>query len=273
MELLNGSFKTDIAQLTAFGAGFMAAILLTLIIRLILGKREGKHDDDDTQEAGTGSEQDTIQELQTKIALSQIKSHFLYNSLNSIYILCGKDLKAGRKAISDLSDYLRANMSFMDTDTPIPFEREMDHVRAYLELEKLRFPEELSFSIVTPVTDFTLPALSVQPLVENAVRHGIVAAGREGILVLTTRENDDCFIISINDNGKGFDVAEYRKNMSLEDKSDGRRHIGIKNVSERLRRQVGGELVIDSSPGQGTEIMIKIPKTLNEYEFRQRRQK
>ena len=153
---------------------------------------------------------------------------------------------------SDLSDYLRANMSFMDSEEPIPFEQEMDHVRAYLALEKLRFPEELNYSIVTPVTDFSLPALTVQPLVENAVRHGIVPTGREGILVISTRENTENYFITISDNGRGFD----KEGENEED----RKHIGIQNVRERLRRQVGAELIINSTLGEGTEVTIKIPK-------------
>ncbi|MCR4657913.1 MAG: histidine kinase [Lachnospiraceae bacterium] len=244
----------------AFGAGFLAASLLFICVNLSYRRHSRKKSI--SQEDRLGKQQDTIQELQTKIALSQIKSHFLYNALNSIYILCGKDLKAGRQAISDLSDYLRANMGFMDSEAPIPFEREMDHVRAYLALEMLRFPEELSYSIVTPVTDFSLPALSVQPLVENAVRHGIVSSGREGILVITTRESEDSFFVTINDNGRGFDPAPFLnvrgKHLSEEDL----KHIGIRNVKERLKRQVGGELSINSSPGEGTEVTIKIPKRL-----------
>ncbi len=228
---------------------FVVLILSNLLVR-IHHKRVNRQ-----RESELGKQQDTIQELQTRIALSQIKSHFLYNALNSIYILCGKDLKAGRQAISDLSDYLRANMSFMDSEEPIPFEQEMDHVRAYLALEKLRFPEELNYSIVTPVTDFSLPALTVQPLVENAVRHGIVPMGREGILVISTRENTENYFITISDNGRGFD----KEGENEED----RKHIGIKNVRERLRRQVGAGLIINSNLGEGTEVTIKIPKKNN----------
>ena len=230
----------------------LSAVLITGLILSILMIRSHHRRITRQAESELGKQQDTIQELQTRIALSQIKSHFLYNALNSIYILCGKDLKAGRQAISDLSDYLRANMSFMDSEEPIPFKQEMDHVRAYLALEKLRFPEELNYSIVTPVTDFSLPALTVQPLVENAVRHGIVPTGREGILVISTRENAEDIFITISDNGRGFE----REGENEED----RKHIGIRNVRERLRRQIGAELIINSTLGEGTEATIKIPK-------------
>ncbi len=231
----------------AIPAVLILVLLFSNLLVRIHHRRESRQ-----RENELGKQQDTIHELQTRIALSQIKSHFLYNALNSIYILCGKDLKAGRQAISDLSDYLRANMSFMDSEEPIPFEQEMDHVRAYLSLEKLRFPEELNYSIVTPVTDFMLPALTVQPLVENAVRHGIVPTGREGILVISTRENTEDIFITISDNGRGFDEEGGN--------GEDRKHIGIQNVRERLKRQVGAELVISSTLGEGTEVTIKIPK-------------
>ncbi|MCR5774433.1 MAG: histidine kinase [Lachnospiraceae bacterium] len=199
-----------------------------------------------------------IHEMQTSIALSQIKPHFLYNALNSIYVLCGKDLDQGRQAISDLADYLRANIGSIDSSVPIPFEKEMEHVSKYLSIEKLRFGDEFTCSIVTPVKDFELPALTIQPLVENAVRHGVVPLDEKGIILITTRENDRYYIITISDNGVGFDPTSGEKD-------DPGEHIGIRNVRERLRRLCGGKLEIQSEKGYGTEAIIKIPKTAKRY--------
>ena len=196
-----------------------------------------------------------IRNLQTSIALSQIKPHFLYNSLNSIYVLCGKDLSKGRQAISDLSDYLRINIGSIDSKNPIPFEKEMEHVKKYLALEELRFPDEFTVSILTPVTDFTLPALTIQPIVENAVRHGVVPKGEGGIILITTRETRTHIVVSVNDNGPGYDPT-----LVLEPEKDPGKHVGIKNVQERLQRMCGGELEIHSTIGYGTEVIIRIPK-------------
>ena len=196
-----------------------------------------------------------IREMQTSIALSQIKPHFLYNCLNTIYVLCGKDLELGRRGISDLSDYLRANIGSIDSRIPIPFEKEKEHVIKYLDLEKLRFPDEFSYSFFTPVTDFTLPALTLQPLVENAVRHGVVPLGKEGIILITTRETERYYVITVSDNGVGFDPADSGNG---DDKAD---HIGIRNVRERLKRLSGGELEIQSVKDYGTEAIIRIPRT------------
>jgi len=198
--------------------------------------------------------EDTIMEMQARIALSQIKPHFLYNALNSVYVLCGRDVNQARSAISHLSDYLRSNMSYIDSKLPIPFSREMEMVENYLEIEKIRFPEELSYSIVTPVTNFSLPALTIQPLVENAVRHGIMPLDYGGIITITSRETEQAWIVSILDNGVGF------RPETLESTEDPANHIGIRNVRERLERVSGGELLIRSDPGHGTEAIIRIPK-------------
>ena len=210
----------------------------------------------ESQEDRIGVQNEEIVNLQTRIALSQIKPHFLYNALNSIYILCGSDLEKGRNAISDLSDYLRMNIGSIESLAPVPFEKEMEHVNTYMSIEKLRFGEDLDFSVITPVTDFLLPALTLQPLVENAVRHGIVPTGREGIILVTTRENEQYYIISISDNGMGFDIK------SLD--TDEEKHIGIRNVRERLKMQMNAVLEISSIPGSGTEVTVRIPKTAND---------
>ncbi|MBR6172924.1 MAG: histidine kinase [Eubacterium sp.] len=206
------------------------------------------------KEAQIIENEETIGELQTRIALSQIKPHFLYNALNSVYVLCGRDVNEARNAISLLSDYLRSNMSSIDSKLPVPFSKEIEMVENYLAIEKIRFPEELNYSIVTPVTNFSLPALTIQPLVENAVRHGIKPLDEDGIITITTRETDQAYIVSIMDNGVGFDVN------SSDHQGGTSEHIGIRNVRERLKRLSSGELVIRSEPGLGTEAVIRIPK-------------
>lgn len=222
-------------------------IIVLLILMLIRQYQNFEHQRDVIRQRNS-----QIHELQTGIALSQIKPHFLYNALNTIYVLCGRDLKRGRQAISDLSDYLRINIGSIESREPIPFEEELTHVKKYLALEELRFPDEFTVSYVTPVTDFTLPALTIQPLVENAVRHGVVQRGEGGIILISTRENKSHYIVSISDNGPGFDTDDIPL-----DSAD---HIGIRNVGERLRRLSGGELEILSTKGYGTEVIIRIPK-------------
>ena len=191
--------------------------------------------------------------LESRITLmiSQIQPHFLYNSLNSIYHLCDMDAKLAQQAIGDFSEYLHHVLSSLKRTTPVLFEQELQNVETYLELEKLRF-EDLNIVYKIEASNFLLPALSVQPLVENAVKHGICGKEDGGTLVLTTKENEDCFEIIVEDDGVGFDVS------SLPD--DGEIHLGVQNVRQRLAAMVGGSLSIISTPGVGTTAIIRVPK-------------
>lgn len=186
------------------------------------------------------------------IMLSQIQPHFLYNSLNTIHYLCEKDPKAAKTAICDFSDYLRGNLDSIKRTAPVPFDMELKHIKIYLSLEKMRFEEELDVIYDIETTEFSLPSLTVQPLIENAVKHGVGSLPLGGTVKFSTREYKDHFEISVQDNGVGFDVNEQ--------KNDGKTHIGIENVRNRLWKMSNATLDITSVKGQGTTAVIKIPK-------------
>ncbi len=240
----------------AFGAAMVFCILLLVMNKKLMDQLSIQGRRMKRQKGDIEKKEAVIRNLQTSIALSQIKPHFLYNALNSIYVLCGKDLAKGRQAISDLSDYLRMNIGSIESKLPIPFEKEMEHVKKYLAIEEMRFPDEFTVSILTPVTDFMLPALSLQPLVENAVKYGVVPRGEGGIILISSRETDTEYIVTVVDNGAGFDTM--RLETLEEDESPN--HIGIINVRERLQRLSGGRLEIRSTIDYGTEAIIRIPK-------------
>ncbi|MGN0374429.1 MAG: sensor histidine kinase [Butyrivibrio sp.] len=187
------------------------------------------------------------------IMMSQIQPHFLYNSLNTIYYLCQKDPSAAQKAISDFSDYLRGNLDSLKRNTPIDFEKELEHVKVYLSLEKMRFDEELNIIYDIETTDFLIPSLSIQPIVENAVKHGLGQAKNGGTLTVATRETKEGHEVIIEDDGVGYDVNENKK--------DGRFHIGIENVRKRLWEMSHATLEISSEKGLGTRVVIKLPKS------------
>lgn len=186
------------------------------------------------------------------IMLSQIQPHFLYNSLNTIYHLCEKNPAAARKAISDFSDYLRGNLDSLKRVAPIGFEKELEHVKIYLSLEKMRFDEELEIVYDIETTTFLIPALTVQPLVENAVKHGLFKAEKGGTLTISTRETKDSYEVIVTDDGVGYDVNEVEE--------DGRTHVGIENVRRRLWEMSRATLEIFSEKGCGTRAVIKLPK-------------
>lgn len=191
-------------------------------------------------------------DMRVSIMLSQIQPHFLYNTLTSIYCLCDKDSKAAKQAISEFSKYLRGNFESIGRKTPIFFEDELKHVQSYLALEKMRFEDELEVVYDIKAQDFLLPALTIQPLVENAVKHGVGDAPNGGTVKLSTREFPGYYEIEIADNGVGFDKENFDKDEKI--------HIGIENVRNRLELMCNGTLSIESFVGKGTTVTIKIPK-------------
>ncbi len=185
--------------------------------------------------------------------LSQIKPHFLHNALTLIIDLCDTAPQKAKEATVEFSRYLRGNMESIDRAGPIPFEKELEHTKLYLDIEQMRFAGDLQVRYDIACTDFSLPALTVEPLAENAVRHGVreKADGR-GTVVIATREMPDCYEITVTDDGPGFDPDRLPE--------DGQMHVGIANVRERLRQIVDGSLEYRSAPGEGTTAIIRIPK-------------
>jgi sensor histidine kinase YesM len=193
-----------------------------------------------------------LQESRISIMLSQMQPHFIFNTLNTIYHLCDIDPEIARSTINSFSKYLRNNIDNLDRSEMIHFDKEMSFVKAYLDIEKVRFDDELQITFDTAVTNFKLPVLTVQPIVENAVKHG--TSKKEGVssLYISTRETESCYEIEIRDTGVGFDV-----NNPLNDEQ---KHIGIINVRQRLKNLCNGTLTVESKVGEGTTAIIRIPK-------------
>ena len=189
----------------------------------------------------------------TQLMLSQIKPHFLHNALTVIIGLCDIDPQRAKQATLKFARYLRGNMDTLEETGPIPFEKELAHTRLYLEIEQLRFGDALQVRYDITCTDFQLPALTLEPLVENAVRHGVRENPEgKGSVSVAALERPDHYEVIVMDNGPGFDPDTAPE--------DGRKHIGIANVRERLRQVCGGTMEFDSAPGKGTTARIKIPR-------------
>ena len=199
-------------------------------------------------------EEDLKARQRMQIMLSQIQPHFLYNTLSAIQYLCSHDPEAAGEVTAKFSRYLQGNMSALQYDGEIPFTRELEHTRLYLDIEKVRYEDALQIEYDITCTDFSLPTLTLQPIAENAVRHG--ARGKRGVgtVAIATREYPDRWEVTVTDDGPGFDPSA----PTLAD--DGRDHIGIQNVRDRLERLSGGKLSILSEPGKGTRVTIEIPK-------------
>lgn len=195
-----------------------------------------------------------MMEQQVQIMLSQIRPHFLYNSLTVIQDLCRTDPEQAENATIQFAKYLRGNMDALQTNNLIHFTEELEHTKEYLTLEQMRFEEKLTVRYDILCEDFMLPPLTLEPIVENAVRHGVRGnSDGSGKVVIGTRETPDHYEITVTDTGPGFDPEKQPKDP-------GRSHIGLQNVRDRLAQMCGGELNIASVPGKGTCVTISIPK-------------
>lgn len=191
------------------------------------------------------------------IMMSQIQPHFLFNALTVIRQLCEIDPSQAKQALFDFSRFLRANMDSLTNKELIPFEKELEHAEHYLNLEKQRFQERLSVIYEVEETDFNIPPLTLQPIVENAVRHGIVKREEGGHILIRTRKENGQYVIEVLDDGVGFEIDKERRsdgNSQEEEKS----HIGIENVRKRLETMCNGSMEIASVSQKGTKVTIKI---------------
>lgn len=189
----------------------------------------------------------------TKVMISQIQPHFMYNTLNAIYYLIEKDPAMAQKAVNVFSDYLRMNIDTLSISGTVPFEKELKHIETYLWIEKLRFDDELNIVYDIKNMDFDVPALSIQPFVENAIKHGICKKTEGGTLTLKTFKAEGNAVIEIIDDGVGFNPDNIQKD-------DGRTHVGLNNSIQRLESLLKGRVEINSEIGKGTKIRIVIPK-------------
>ena len=182
--------------------------------------------------------------------MSQIRPHFIYNTLGSIEQLCELDPKKARELVHNFAKYLRGNFRELDNPRPILMSQEMEHVHHYVSIENVRFPD-MTFSFKMNSGDFHIPALTIQPIVENAIKQGLMKLPKGGTIRVVSYETDTHYCVSVDDDGMGFDVTELL---------DERKHVGIRNIRERLTAMVDGALEIESTVGVGTKVLISIPK-------------
>ena len=157
------------------------------------------------------------------------------------------------EAIDHFSRYMRGNLKTLSQKDTIPFATEMKHVRTYVDLEKLRFKEKLNVTYDIRDTEFRLPALTMQMLVENAIKHGVTVKEDGGTVKISTYSTIDGHVITVSDDGVGFDTG-----MSFED--DDQSHVGLANVKQRIEEMCEGKLEITSWIDRGTVVRITIPK-------------
>jgi LytS/YehU family sensor histidine kinase len=183
---------------------------------------------------------------------SQINPHFVFNSLTSIQDQVHKSLRQGDNALSVFAKHLRSNVEADGKDV-IPFEDELVNVNNYFSLENLRFEGKLTLLFDIDYTDFSVPVLSLQPLVENAVRYAQTDSKPDGYIQIASAKANGKIILTVKDNGKGFDPASVGKSST-----------GIKNAAARFAHYLDAEMYVNSAIGAGTEIRIEIPEKKKE---------
>ena len=195
--------------------------------------------------------QKMIDEQANALMLSQINPHFTYNTLTTIAAMCDMSPKLAKSLTIDFSHYLRHNLDSVRGGDLIPFRKELEHVECYLKIEKARFREKLNVLYSIQSKDFLIPPLTVQPLVENAVKHGITQKINGGTLKISTYSTEKFHVIEIIDDGAGFDT---------EVSDNSRRHVGLENVNSRVKRMCRGSVSVKSIVNVGTRVTVEIPR-------------
>ena len=197
-------------------------------------------------------EQEKNKDAQIRVMMSQIQPHFVYNSLSSISTLIPINPDKAQKALDNFTEYLRHNLSSLTETSLIHFEDELKHIKVYLSLEELRFNDRIKINYDIRSSEFMVPPLSIQPLVENAVKHGILKKVEGGTLTIKSYSKDNAKIVEIIDDGVGFDLSKIDFNTN--------EHFGIENIRSRLKIMCNGKLEIISKPGQGAKSIITFYK-------------
>ena len=242
-----GLWKGGVASkyiFTVFFIGVMVAVLKVIpnsINALALAK------DLETEKIVLNAQ---LTESRVSTMMSQIRPHFIYNTLGSIEQLCNIDPGKAGELVHNFAKYLRGNFGELDNPKPILMSQEMEHVRHYISIENVRFPD-MTFSFEMNSDDFHIPALTIQPIVENAIKHGLMKLQKGGTIRVVSYETDTHYCVMVEDDGVGFDTGVL---------IDERKHVGIRNIRGRLKAMVNGTLEIESKEGVGTKVLITIPK-------------
>ncbi|MCQ2241634.1 sensor histidine kinase [Treponema sp.] len=187
------------------------------------------------------------------VSQSQIQPHFVNNVLYNIKVLYSADPERAERMLDNLSKFLNGNKDAFDTGSIHPFVRELEHIKCYLEIEKERF-DNISVVYDIGVQDFLLPPLTLQPIVENSIQHGLRPKKSGGTITVSTYRKDGNIIISVKDNGIGFDMTKPM--------DSGRKHLGMENTKFRIEKICNGTLDVKSIENAGTEVLITIPASV-----------
>ena len=225
---------------------FLIWIILNLFLRGFSFVREAIN-----RERELRKKEEELRDARIQSMMNQIRPHFIYNTLTSIYVLCKDDPDRAGRVVSDFTDYLQANFTAIAATEPTSFEDELRHTQAYVAVESMLYGDKLQVEYDTEYLAFRLPPLTLQPIVENAVKHGVGRGQASGHITIRSRAVDGGAEIVVEDDGPGY----------LPDAAADAQHIGLQNVRERLEIMCGGTLKIAERSGGGTVVTACIPRT------------
>ena len=194
-----------------------------------------------------------LRETQNYLMQSQMKPHFIFNTLGAIRTLIMSNPKVAYEMTTNFSKYLRANISTIEPGEKIPFSQELDHIKAYVSIERERFKNRIMVIYDINCDNFYLPPLSVEPLVENAIKHGICKKISGGTIKISSKEYVDRYEVIVEDDGVGFDTK-------LLETSDNTKSVGLKYIILRLKQVANADFEISSEIGKGTKAVITVKK-------------
>ena len=227
-------FMSDL-PVTAIGTAFSSLFMFIFIIN--------RHTDSTIRQANENAEQ------KASILALQMRPHFIYNTLTSIYYLIEQDPEKAQSTIIDFTNYLRKNFNAIASGEPVAFEYELEHARTYLAVELVRFPDKITVDYDIPFTKFRLPPLTLEPLVENAVKHGMDPESDEPLYIAIRTQNDGYRIrLTVENSGEEFGAV-----------SNDEPHIALDNIRQRLDSMCRGTLNLFPREGGGTIVTIDIP--------------
>lgn len=197
-----------------------------------------------------------LNESRIKISTGQMQPHFLYNSLASIREIVLENPEYAADLIFDFTTHLRACIKSMASEEFTPFSQEIENIKSYVNIEKMRFGDKLQVKYEIQESDFSIVPLSIQPLVENAIRHGIYEKGSKGgVVKISSYREENEIVIEVEDNGVGFDVEKIRAEIQSEERDS----TGLQSLIFRFEKLMNANVKIESMIGEGTKITVRIP--------------
>ena len=238
----------DVFEIVDLSLALSALVMYSFILSDQINEDRRRQQEIVLQQEKIVRQQQEIAHEQVRVMVLKMRPHFIYNTLMTIYSLCRLDPQKARQITMDFTNYLRKNFNAIAGDSTIPFCEELEHTRTYLAVEQAQYEDMLIVDYDTTFTNFRLPPLTLQPIVENAVKHGVDPDSEPLHIFVRTQKTDDGAEITVEDNGPGFDPSDESKP-----------HTALENIRQRLEMMCGGSLTIKPREGGGTVVTVTIP--------------